>query len=84
MHQPRPFLLFIFGHFKQTPFQFLQQILNVKNVHPVYGARIQTHDPWNMSLLPKPKDQGSRPKNAISCDIDFLSIIMLLHILSKT
>ena len=52
MHQPRPFLLFIFGHFKQTPFQFLQQILNVKNVHPVYGARIQTHDPWNMSLFP--------------------------------
>ena len=31
--------------------QFLQQI-NVKNVHPVYGAGIQTHDLWNMSLLP--------------------------------
>ena len=23
-----------------------------KNVHPVYGARIRTHDLWNMSLLP--------------------------------
>ena len=41
------------GHFfcfKQT-LQFLQQI-NVKNVHPVYGAVIQTHDLWNVSLLP--------------------------------
>ena len=28
--------------------QFLQQI-NVKNVHPVYGAGIQTHDLWNES-----------------------------------
>ena len=33
---------FIFGLFKQT-IQFLQQI-NVKNVHPVYGAGIRTHD----------------------------------------
>ena len=31
--------------------QFLQQIY-VKNVHPVYGARIWTHDPQNTSLLP--------------------------------
>jgi len=31
--------------------QFLQQI-NVKNFHPVYGARIRTHNLWNMSLLP--------------------------------
>ena len=23
-----------------------------ENVHPVYGARIQTHDLWNVSLLP--------------------------------
>ena len=36
-----------------SPFQtlqFLQQI-NVKNVHPVYGAGIRTHDLRNMSLL---------------------------------
>ena len=39
-----------FRLFKQT-LQFLQQI-NVKNVHPVYGAGIRTHDLWNMSLLP--------------------------------
>ena len=43
---------FIFGLFKPTSFQFLQQI-NVKkcHVHPVYNARIRTHDLWNMSLL---------------------------------
>ena len=29
--------MFIFGLFKQTSLQFLQQI-NVKNVHPEYGA----------------------------------------------
>ena len=44
-------LVFIyFRLFKQT-IQFLQQ-LNVKNGRPVYGAGIQTHDLWNMSLLP--------------------------------
>ena len=42
---------FIFGLFKQTSLQFLQQI-NVKNVHQVYGAGIRTHNLWNMSLFP--------------------------------
>ena len=42
--------LFIFVLFKQT-LQFLQQIY-VKNVHPVYGAGIQTHDLRNVSLFP--------------------------------
>ena len=42
--------LFIFGLFKQT-IQYLQQI-NVKNVHPVYGTEIQTHDQSNMSRHP--------------------------------
>ena len=51
MGQPRPPLLFIFGLFKQTSLQILQQI-NVKNVHPVYGAGIWTQDPRNESLLP--------------------------------
>ena len=32
-----------------------------KNVHPVFGAGILTHDLQNVSLLPKPLDQGSRP-----------------------
>ena len=39
---------FIFGLFKQT-LQFLQY---VKNVHPVYGAGIRTHDLQNVSLFP--------------------------------
>ena len=49
MGHSQPFS-FIFGLFKQT-FQFLQQN-NVKNVHPVYGARIRTHNLWHMSFLP--------------------------------
>ena len=39
---------FIFGLFKQT-LQFLQY---VKNVHPVYGDGIRTHDLRNVSLSP--------------------------------
>ena len=42
---------FIFGLFKQTLLQFLQQI-NVKNVHPVSGAGIRTHNLLITSLLP--------------------------------
>ena len=49
MGQLRP--LFHFFIFSNTNMQFLQQI-NVNNVHPVYGARIQTHNLWNMRLLP--------------------------------
>ena len=46
-----PGLFFVyFCLFKQT-LQFLQQI-NVKNVHPEYGAGIRTHNLRNMSLLP--------------------------------
>ena len=33
----------------------------MKNVHPIYGAGIRTHDLWNVSLFPQPLDQGSRP-----------------------
>ena len=47
MGQPRPLLSFIFGLFKQTSLQILQQI-NLKNVNPVYGVGIQTHDLRNM------------------------------------
>ena len=55
MGKPRPLL----SLFKQTK-QFLQQI-NVKNVHPVTGAGIRTHNLLNMSRIPQPLDQGSRP-----------------------
>ena len=37
--------------FNQTSIQFLQQI-DVKNVHQVFGAGIQTHNLQNMCLLP--------------------------------
>ena len=47
----RPLFLFIFGLFKQTLLQFLQQI-NVKNVHSVSGAGIRTHNLLITSLLP--------------------------------
>ena len=32
-----------------------------ENVHPVCSTGIRTHDLKNVSLLPKPLDQGSRP-----------------------
>ena len=43
-------LFHLFSSF-QKHITFLQQI-NVKNVDPVYGARIRTHYLQNMSLLP--------------------------------
>ena len=51
MGLPRPLLSFIFGLFKQTLLQILQQI-NVKNVHSVLGVGILTYNLRNMSLLP--------------------------------
>ena len=36
-----------------------------KNVHPVYGAGIRTHDLRNVSLFPLPLDQGSRPNQKL-------------------
>ena len=57
MGQPRPLFCLFSVFFKQT-LQFLQY---VKNVHPVYGAGIRTHNLQNVSLFPLPLDQGSRP-----------------------
>ena len=37
------------------------------SVHPVYGTGIQTLDFSNMSHLPQPLDQGSRPLLTICC-----------------
>ena len=58
MGQPQPLFRLFLVIFKQT-IQFLH--LNAKNVHPVYGARIWTHNLSNMSHHSKPLDQGSRP-----------------------
>ena len=57
---PKHGLFFIyFRLFKQT-LPFLQKI-NVKNVHPEYGTRIQTHDCWNMSPSPITTRPGLPP-----------------------
>ena len=48
LHRPLFRLFPVF--FKQTSLQFFLHI-NVKNVHPVHGARTQIHDLRNMSLL---------------------------------
>ena len=58
MGLPRPLFVY-FCLFEQT-LHFFQQI-NVKNVHPVFGAGIWTHNHLIMSLLPEPLDQCSRP-----------------------
>ena len=50
MGHSQSLLSFIFGLFKQT-FQFFTTIF-VKNVHPVSGTWIRTHDLWKMGLLP--------------------------------
>ena len=57
MGLPRPLFVY-FCLFNQT-LQFLQQ-MEVKN-GILTGAGNRTHDLQNMSLLPKPLDQGSRP-----------------------
>ena len=59
--QPLPQMLFkkwaIYGIFLlsfdlfQTNIDTILQQINGKNVHPVYGAEIQTHDLQNTSLL---------------------------------
>ena len=46
-----PGLFFVYFWSFQTKFHFLHQI-NVKNVHPVYGAKIRAHDLTNMSHTP--------------------------------
>ena len=50
MGQPQP--LFIYFRLLKQTLQIFQTNRYVKNVHPVYGAGIQTRDLWNMSFLP--------------------------------
>jgi len=54
----------LFSVFSNKQYKFYNKLMR-KNVHPVYSAGIQTHDFWNMSLLPLPLDQGSRPENLL-------------------
>ena len=60
MGQPRP-LFCLFRSFQTNIITIFTTNICGKNVHPVYGARIRTHDFWNVSLFPLPLDQGSRP-----------------------
>ena len=46
-----PGLFFVYFQSFQANNTILQQI-NVKNIHPVNGARIRTHDLRNISLFP--------------------------------
>ena len=59
MGQPRP--LFIYFHLFKRTLQFLQKI-NVKNVHPVYGAGIQTLRPLEHESPPITTRPGLLPK----------------------
>ena len=59
MAQPRP-LFRLFSVYSNKHYNFYN-IYMWKNVHSVYSAGIQTHDLQNVSLFPKPLDQGSRP-----------------------
>ena len=57
--------------FKQ-PIQFFSaNIGKWINVEPVYGAGIRTRDLLNMSLLPSPLDQDSRPTVLLSYNRQF-------------
>ena len=52
--------------------QFLQQI-NLKNVHPVYGSGIRTHDLWNMS--PPITTRPGLPTPATTCVLTHASCL---------
>ena len=58
MGQPRLFFVY-FRSFHTKQYNFYNKI-NTKNVHPVYGTWIRTHNLTNMSCHPLPLDQGSR------------------------
>ena len=60
-------LFHLFSSF-QTTLQFLQQI-NVKNVHPVYGAEIRTH---NLRTWVSSHNQQTRAPHSIHYSIEFM------------
>ena len=60
---PRP--LFIYFRSFSSKHHNLNNKLMWKNVHPVYGAGIQTNDIQSMSLLPYPLDQSSHPSKPL-------------------
>ena len=73
-----PGLFSVFLVFLNKQYNFLQQIY-VKNVNPVYGARIRTHNLWNVSLFPWPLDQDSRPTQPYVSIGDALTLCNTFH-----
>ena len=49
----------------------------LKNVHPVYGAGIRTHNLHNMSRLPYTLDQGRNSTNKVLSSINLIVILKL-------
>ena len=59
-NRPTPASFCLFSTFSNNQYNFYKKSIR-KNVHPLYGAGIRTPDLSNMSRLPLPIDQGSRP-----------------------
>ena len=56
---PTPASFCVFLVFSNKQYNFYNKYM-LKNLHPVYGAGIPTHNLQNVSLFPQPLDQGSR------------------------
>ena len=70
MGNPRP-LLRLFSSFQTNITDLTTNIREKMFDHPVFGAGIRTHNPRNMSLLPSPLDQGSRPNTLHNLKLTF-------------
>ena len=77
---PGPFF-FYFRSFQTNITTIFTTNICGKNVHPVYGAGIRTHDLRNVSLFPLPLDQGSRPKiRTIVWNYFFVALLFVLYV----
>ena len=54
----------------------------MKNVHPVYGAGIRTHNLCNISPLPYPLDQGSLP-TVMECLPNIYETVVFLMVMAQ-
>ena len=59
---PGLFFVYFRSFSKKHQYNFYKKSM-WKNVHPVYGARIRSHNLSNLSRHPQPLDQGSSPKS---------------------
>ena len=58
---PRLFFIYFRSFQANNTYNRILQQINEKYVHPVYSARIRTHDLWNISRLPITTRQGLSP-----------------------